>query len=288
MKRTAVAVMPRPGEYAAAVAEVLGALTASTVLSQAETIILKPNIVNDSPPPVTTDRRFVAAVADWISSRVTGRLVVAEGSASGSTLQNMESLGYREIGLPLVDLDDEPLVRVSHPCAKVLTEVLLPRLLLDAAVVSLPAAKEHTMTGVTLGLKNMVGCLPASVYGGYWTYKKSRIHKLGADRCIADLILYLEPDLTVIDASRCLLGGHLAGREPEPPPLRITASLDVIAADRSAARILGRRGDSIAHLVAAARLRERASAAGMSYNTAQAAAKRETIQGGSDATGDTR
>lgn len=243
-----------PHQYHAAVGQALDAVAAAEALAGFDTIILKPNIVNGSPPPVTTDYRCVAAVAAYLSRRVKGRILVAEGSGEGDTLDNFRRLGYEEMGLPLVDLDALEQERLACPQARVFTEIHLPELLSGAGLVSIPPAKHHTITGVTLGLKNMVGCLPADRYGGYWSFKKSQVHRLGCSEAVADLMLYCRPHLTVIDASVGLSGGHLGGRPFDPPLGKIIASTDVLAADEAGCSLLGRDPAGIEHLRLAALL----------------------------------
>lgn len=248
--------MASPGEYPKAVATVLDDIDAAAAVAGFRRVVIKPNIVNGSPPPVTTDARCVAALADWLRPRTEAEILVAEGSGEGSTLEHMKRLGYGDLGLPLVDLDDGPFATLSSDRGEVFRKIRLPALLLEGtALISVPAAKEHTITGVTLGLKNLVGCLPAAFYGGYWHYKKSRIHQLGEDRAVAELVLYLDPVITLIDARIGLLEGHLRGRMPSPPLGRILAGRDVLETDRAGARLLGRDPSSIGHLRLASRLR---------------------------------
>ncbi len=224
-------------------------------LSGFSRIIIKPNIVNSSPPPITTDARCVAALVQYLDERLDAEILVAEGSGEGNTMTNMDRNGYRKIGVPLVDLDAQPVAVYSDERASVFTRVYLPACLEGAALVSVPPAKDHTITGVTLGLKNMVGCLHADHYGGYWSYKKSQVHNGDENRMIADLILYLEPHLTVVDARQGAKGGHLSGTVPEPPLGMLLAGTDVIEVDREGSRLLGHDPDTIGYLTLASRIR---------------------------------
>ncbi|MHC4487796.1 MAG: DUF362 domain-containing protein [Planctomycetota bacterium] len=229
---------------------------ACEVLKGYDKVIVKPNIVNGSPPPVTTDVNCVAALVDLLKDVIDLPISVADGSGEGDTIKNMKKNGYGNIGVPLVDLDSLPCKVFGNPRATILKEVYLPEYLDGAAIISVPSAKDHTMTDVSLGLKNMIGCLPARHYGGYWSYKKSRLHMGDIDAAVADLILYLEPHLTVIDARLGLKGGHLWGTVPEPPLGKVFIGKDVLEVDREGARLLGHDPDRIKHLVLAERLRE--------------------------------
>lgn len=245
-----------PDEYLIAVTRTLDEVNAVEALAGFSRIIVKPNMVNSSPPQVTTDVRCVMALVEYLQERINAEIIVADGSGEGSTLDNMRLNGYAQIterfGVELVDLDSHPAKRYENPRAEVYREIFLSEYLEDAALVSVAPAKDHTITQVTLGLKNMVGCLHASHYRGYWSYRKSQIHAVDEDQAVADLMLYVRPHLTVIDAIEGQVGGHLSGRCPNPPIGRIIAGTDVVAADREAARLLGHDPNSIRHLGLAA------------------------------------
>jgi uncharacterized protein (DUF362 family) len=230
-------------------------VSAVEALAGFDRIIVKPNMVNGSPPQVTTDVWCVMAVIEYLKERLDAEIVVAEGSGEGSTLDNFRANGYEQItekyGVELLDLDALPVKKYENPAAGEYKEIYLPEYLEGAALVSVPPAKDHTITRVTLGLKNMIGCLPASRYSGYWSYHKSQVHAVNTDQAIADLMFYIKPDLTIIDAIVGQAGGHLSGRAPDPPIGKIIASTDVIAADREAARLLGHDPNEIRHLVLA-------------------------------------
>ncbi|UCG39619.1 MAG: DUF362 domain-containing protein [bacterium] len=257
--RSEISVVPisSPDEYPAAVGRALEEVGAARALAGFDRVIVKPNMVNNSPPQVTTDVRCVLAVLEHLVERLDAAIVVAEGSGEGRTLDNLRLNGYEEVtkrfGVELVDLDALPVKRYEDRRAGVYREIHLPGILEGAGLVSVPPAKDHTITRVTLGLKNMVGCLPAKHYSGYWSYKKSRIHAVDEDQAVADLMLYVRPHVTVIDAMEGLAGGHLSGRRPDPPIGKIIAGTDVLAADREAARLLGHDPDGIRHLVLAAK-----------------------------------
>ena len=244
-------------DYSYAVTKALNEVNATSAFTGFDRVIVKPNMVNNSPPPITTDVRCVMAVIQYLKERLEVEIVVAEGSGEGSTLGNFKLNGYEQItkkfGVELVDLDALPVRKYSNPQAGEYRDIHLPEYLEGAALVSVPPAKDHTITRVTLGLKNMVGCLPAKHYSGYWSYKKSQVHAVNTDQAVADLMLYVRPHLTVIDALQGLAGGHLSGRVPNPPLERIIASTDVLTADREAAKLLGHNPDSIRHLTLAKR-----------------------------------
>ncbi len=95
-------------------------------------------------------------------------------------------------------------------------------------VINLPAAKSHSLTGVTLGLKNWYGIL-----GGQRQRLHQRIHE-----SLADLADFMRPTLTVIDAYRVLLRGGPSGGNLEDVVMKKTliAGTDPVALDAYAAK----------------------------------------------------
>lgn len=211
-------------------------------------VVIKPNIVRPAPPPVTTDVRVVEGVLRAFREAGVADLCVAEGSGTGNTLTNLRGLGYDMLGIPLVDLDKEKAVTLKVPDARVWKEIRVPEMLVGAFIISVPVLKQHTMCGVTLSLKNMVGILPSRYYAGYWSYKKSEIHRDDTDGCIADIISVIQPAWAVVDATIGMRGSHLAGTPFKPPVNLVFASPDPLEADRFGCSLLGNDWQKIGHL----------------------------------------
>lgn len=100
--------------------------------------------------------------------------------------------------------------------------VLQPFLEADK-IINVPVAKHHSLTRVTLGMKNWYGIL-----GGQRHRLHQRIHE-----SIVDLASFMKPTLTVIDATRVLLrNGPTGGNLADVFEARtVVASTDPVAAD---------------------------------------------------------
>lgn len=111
--------------------------------------------------------------------------------------------------------------------------------------INVPVAKHHGSTGLTLGLKNVMG-----IIGG----NRGQIHKQDIHQKIADLNLVRKPTLTVIDASRILTAhGPQGGSLSDVTWLdRIIVSADPVAADAYATTLFGKKPGDIAYIGAAA------------------------------------
>jgi uncharacterized protein (DUF362 family) len=211
-------------------------------------VILKPNIVEPSPPPTTTDVSVVKGVIEALRAAGITDITVAEGSGTGDTIENFNMLGYSELGARLIDLDKETTLAMPVKNHRVWKEIHIPEILLDKFIVSVPVLKEHSMCGVTISLKNMIGILPAKYYSGHWVYKKSQVHKYDTEDCIADIISVLSPDWAVVDATTGMMGSHLSGTPIEPPINIVYASDNPLEADVYGCELLGRNWQDIKYL----------------------------------------
>jgi len=118
---------------------------------------------------------------------------------------------------------------------------------MESYLISVPVLKAHSLAGVTLSMKNMMGACPPEHYckGGHW--KKSSFHA-GIQEAVADLNRYRKPDFAVIDATIGLAGHHLAGPACDPAPGLLLASYDPVAADAYACGLLEKSWESIGHI----------------------------------------
>ena len=211
-------------------------------------VIIKPNLVNPSSPPTTTDVRVVKGIISALREHDIDDITVAEGPGTGDTLENFNQLGFTRLGVKLVDLDRESTVTLPVKNHRVWDKISIPEFLIDKFIISVPVLKEHSMCGVTISLKNMVGILPAKEYSGYWTYKKSEIHRYNTDGCIADIINIVKPDWAIVDATIGMKGSHLSGTPCDPPINLVYGSSDTLEADRFGCDLLGRDWQDIRYL----------------------------------------
>ncbi len=110
--------------------------------------------------------------------------------------------------------------------------------------INLPVAKDHGISVLTLGMKNIMG-----VIGG----NRGRLHRRIGD-AVTDINMVVHSDLTLVDATRILLrNGPLGGRlEDVEWRNTLIASADIVAADSVAATLFGFRPEQIPTIVAGA------------------------------------
>lgn len=211
-------------------------------------VVLKPNLINAEPPPTTTPVETVEALAEHYLEEGC-EVIVAEGSGWSETFEAYERLGYLRLaekyGIKLVDLNNDEFEVVKDGRAAFLKEFELPLTLKGAYIISVPILKEHSITRVSLSLKNMLG---ATLGERGKVAKKGRFHE-SLDESIVDVNLYLKPSLAVIDGRTAGVGGELKAK---PRKLGVTIfSEDLVAADAVGAARLGVDPSSINHLTLA-------------------------------------
>jgi uncharacterized protein (DUF362 family) len=111
--------------------------------------------------------------------------------------------------------------------------------------INVPIAKHHSISRLTLGMKNLMG-----VIGG----TRGKLHTDIAE-ALADINSVLVSNLTVIDATRILVAnGPQGGRAEDVRHLdTVIASPDIVAADAYAATLFDLKPEEVSTIVAGAR-----------------------------------
>jgi uncharacterized protein (DUF362 family) len=217
-------------------------------------VIIKPNLVEALKPPITTPVGLVAAILEYIRAYLPEvEVLIADGTGSldYDTDYVFRELGFEELakntGVRLVDLNKEDSVRLEIPGLKRWPEFYLPKIVMESFLLSVPVLKAHTLAGVTLTMKNMVGLAPPAHYqqGGHW--RKSAFHS-GIDEAVYELNRYRTPDFTVLDATIGMRDSHLSGAHLDPPPGLIVAGSDPVKIDACGAGLLNRDWRKVGHI----------------------------------------
>ncbi|MBA2485666.1 MAG: DUF362 domain-containing protein [Nitrospira sp.] len=203
-------------------------------------ILLKPNVLNDRPPPSTTNPKVVGAMAEMAKASGAAEVVVADGSGiiRLPTSANMTSTGIRAVaetvGARVLALEDEPWVRLEPPQAKALTQFYFSRPVYEAdIVINMPVIKTHRFAEFSCSLKNFVGALHPR-YRPSVTFWTGDWHER-----IAELNLAVHPTLTVADGTTTMIeGGPTSGTAAQTDLLlcsgdRVAIDLVAIALLRS-------------------------------------------------------
>ena len=140
-------------------------------------------------------------------------------------------------------------VRVPH--GKVIKKVkVMNEVMRCDVLINLPTAKSHSATGVSLGMKGLMGV----IWDRKYFHSKADLHQ-----AIADLSSVVKPALTIIDASQALITGGPAGPGKVEKLNTIIAGVDPVAVDAygvGIARWYNKRFEAvkIKHIMAAHRM----------------------------------
>jgi len=143
-------------------------------------------------------------------------------------------------GIELVNMDRYPheVVRFDHPV--VLKEIPVSRLVFEVdRIINVPVMKTHTQTTVTLGMKNLKGCVPGK--------HKLTLHRLGVSEGVVDLNTVVKPTFTVIDGIVGMEGNGPMNGRPKRMNL-LVGSDDVLALEIVGAKIMGFDPYTIRHI----------------------------------------
>jgi uncharacterized protein (DUF362 family) len=195
--------------------------------------VLKPNIAWDRTPEqaANTNPEVVAEVVRQCWQAGAKKVIVTDVSCNDPRRCFQRSgieQAARDAGATVV-LPDPTLFREVDLGGVVLQKWPVFGPFLDAdKVINLPIAKQHELTGATLGMKNWYGIL-----GGQRNRLHQRIHE-----SIAELAAFMLPTLTMIDAYRVLLRNGPTGGNLEDVALKKTmvASTDPVAVDAYVAK----------------------------------------------------
>jgi uncharacterized protein (DUF362 family) len=229
------------------------------------TVMLKPNLVSTQ-VEATTKPAVVRALAEMMQ-RAGKEVSIGEGSAAapkfnvaGSEVFRtrkreildpmqqyvFEQLGYGEISralrVPLVNLHSGELVDVEVPGGFVFDKITLHRSLTQVDLLcSVPMMKTHQLATVTLGMKNLVGAFPGTVYQsvrGHMHDVAANVEPTAASAVVVDMVRANKLGLVVVDGSMAMEGnGPSAGQTFKMNV--IVAGTNPLATDMVAAKLMG-------------------------------------------------
>lgn len=212
-----------------------------------KTVLLKPNMGRIVPNTsgIVTSRAVILAVIEYFLATGVGKLILGDSPIIGvNSMEAFARAGIAPAAMPegavLLDLDAEKPAKLKIPEGRLIKglKVCAPVPKADY-IVSLPVMKTHMHTVVSLGVKNMKGCL--------YRKEKVKLHKLEGksgmeektlDIAISDLASALLPNLTIIDGTVGMEGFGPSSGETVNPGL-LVAGTDPVAADAIAARLMG-------------------------------------------------
>lgn len=239
----AVAQGTTPAQITRAAIDVLGGMR--RFVSRGDVVVVKPNIGWDRTPEyaATTNPEVVGTIvklcyeAGAKKVKVFDRTVsdarrcyrqsgIAQAAgAAGAEVSYIDDRKYREVRMNGLVLKSWPLYADVLEADK---------------VINVPIAKDHSLSTLTLAMKNWMG-----VMGGW----RSRIHQ-NIDESLVDLAKAIKPTLTVLDAVRILTAnGPTGGSLSDVKQLNLVAvGTDQVAVDSFGATLFGLKGSDLGYV----------------------------------------
>ena len=200
-------------------------------------VLVKPNIAWDRAPEygATTNPFVVAALVELCLAAGAGEVKVYDNTCANCR-RSYDSSGIadaaRDAGAEVsyVDTALGKTVDIPNGVAVKKAEVYADVLKTDV-IINVPIAKDHSISGLTLGMKNLMGILVEN--RGRW---HQRINQK-----LVDLAQVITPTLTIVDATRIMTAnGPSSGGLGYVKRLdKLIVTTDVTAADAYAATLFG-------------------------------------------------
>ncbi len=238
-------------EIPALVRETLAALGGmGRFVKVGETVVVKPNIGWDRTPEqgANTHPLVVRTVVEVCLEAGAKEVQVFDRTCNDPRRCYVQSGIQEALGSDrarILQMDRRAYREIDIRGGKELTRWSFYQPALDAdRFINLPVAKHHSISTLTLGMKNVMG-----VIGGNRGVLHQRI-----DEALADINTVVRSDLTLIDATRILVANGPSGGRLEDVRATETliASPDIVAADAYAATLFGHRPQEIPTIVAGA------------------------------------
>ena len=221
----------------------------SRFVKAGDTVVVKPNMGWDRKPEqaATTHPAVVRAIVEECLKAGAKRVKIFD-----NTCNDMRR-SYENSGIPaaLKDLknvdvryvEEERYKKVNLKGTFLKEWELYSEALKADVFINVPIAKHHALTGLTLGLKNMMG-----IMGG----DRGFIHRQIED-ALADLNSVVKSHLVVIDATRILTAHGPTGGSLRDVKIvnKVIASTDIVAADAVATGLFGLKPQDVPITVAA-------------------------------------
>jgi len=222
-------------------------------------IMIKPNVVTPINPLGSLHVDAVRAILDFLTPHYKSQIIIGE-AATINTMEGYKNYGYyaleKEYNVKLVDLNLTPyeyryvINKDNKPIPiRIVSKYLEP----DLYLISAARMKTHNIVLVTLSLKNILLGAPLN---DYKKNDKSLMHTnpntTANDICHFNMFHIAQeifPDLAVIDGFEAMEGKGPAWGTPFDARLAI-ASLDAVAADTLATKVMGFDAKKINYLTA--------------------------------------
>ncbi|RMF26581.1 MAG: DUF362 domain-containing protein [Cyanobacteria bacterium J083] len=216
-------------------------------------VLLKPNLLTGSRPTkeCITRPEIVYCVAQLVQA-AGGKPFLGDSPAFGSAKGVAKANGYlplmAELDIPIVEFKGKRYETESNN----FQHLRLSKEAMDAdVIINLPKIKSHMQLTMTMGVKNLFGCVPGKMKAWWHLEAGKDANRFG--EMLVETAKAIAPDLTIIDGIIGHEGNGPSGGEPRELGV-LGASADVFALDRAIVEVVNVEPHTVPTLVAQAKL----------------------------------
>jgi uncharacterized protein (DUF362 family) len=209
----------------------------SAIVKAGDRVLLKPNLLTSTRPTkeCTTRPELVRAVAQMVIE-AGGKPFLGDSPAFGSARGVAAANGYlpilAELNIPIIEFHGQR-YEVAN---ETFNHLRLCKEAMEAdVVINLPKVKSHMQLTLTLGVKNLFGCVPGKMKAWWHMEAGKDAHRFG--EMLVETARAIAPNLTILDGIIGHEGNGPSGGEPRHLGV-LAASQNVFALDLAMLEIL--------------------------------------------------
>jgi uncharacterized protein (DUF362 family)/Pyruvate/2-oxoacid:ferredoxin oxidoreductase delta subunit len=202
-------------------------------------VLIKPNFLAPSKPEnaMTTHPLILKAVAEYVISKG-AKAIISDSQAMGSFNRVLKTGGYLDalagMDIEFRELHKSVLVDIGEPFGKI---ELAEDVMNADIIINLPKLKTHCQMLLTLGVKNLFGCV-VGLRKPQWHLRTGVDREMFA-RLLVKIYAVIKPSVTILDGILAM-EGQGPGKSGQPKELNILmASDDAVALDMAVCRMIG-------------------------------------------------
>ncbi|AFY32539.1 protein of unknown function DUF362 [Calothrix sp. PCC 7507] len=225
----------------------------ATFVNRGDRVLLKPNLLTGARPSkeCTTRPELVYEVAQMVID-VGGKPFLGDSPAFGSAKGVAAANGYlpilAELNLPIIDFHGQRYETIGEN----FHHLRLSKEAMEAdVVINLPKVKSHMQLTLTMGVKNLFGCVPGKMKAWWHLEAGKDANRFG--EMLVETARAINPNLTILDG---IIGHEGNGPSNGEPRLLgiLAAASNVFALDRAMVEILNIPPDQVPTVAASQRL----------------------------------
>ncbi len=251
MGMTQVAIVRVDGDCSSGIERAMGMVGLEPVKC-GDTVLIKPNLVEPAAPDSgqVTSLHVIEGAVRYCRDHGARRIIIGEGPGYYQpqtclrecfTMTGVDELA-RRLGVEWVLFDEHPFRHVRGVPGVTPDDFRVTRFVFECdCLINLPVLKTHYLTGVSLSMKNLKGCLKRE--------DKPQFHWHDLSRAVVELCRIIRPQVNVIDATakrvvRQLGSGYNIEDRTAGGGLLIAGS-DIVAVDAVGSALMGLDPDGV-------------------------------------------